>query len=129
MVGYQPVQLRNLLVVSGRELVLDIKLEEQVYLLEDLVVRPEVRKDQPLNEMAMVSARSFTVDETERYAGSLGDPSRMAANFAGVSSVSDQRNDIIISGNSPLGLLWRLEGVDIPKPQSLWFLGNNQGAR
>jgi hypothetical protein len=127
MVGYQPVQLRNLLVVSGRELVLDIKLEEQVYLLEDVVVRPEIRKDQPFNEMAMVSARSFTVDETERYAGSLGDPSRMAANFAGVSSVSDQRNDIIIRGNSPLGLLWRLEGVDIPNPNHFGSLGTTGG--
>ena len=127
MVGYQPVQLRNLLLVSGRELVIDIKLEEQVYLLEDVVVRPEVRKDQPLNEMAMVSARSFTVDETERYAGSLGDPSRMAANFAGVSSVSDQRNDIIIRGNSPLGLLWRLEGVEIPNPNHFGSMGSTGG--
>mgnify|MGYP006286109111 CR=1 FL=1 len=127
MVGYQPLTLRNLLLVSGRELVLDIKLEEQVYLLEDVVVRPEIRKDQPLNEMAMVSARSFTVDETERYAGSLGDPSRMAANFAGVSSVSDQRNDIIIRGNSPLGLLWRLEGVEIPNPNHFGSLGSTGG--
>ncbi len=127
MMGYQPVQLRNLLLVSGRELVMDIKLEEQVYVLDDVVVRPEIRKDQPLNEMAMVSARSFTVDETERYAGSLGDPSRMAANFAGVSSVSDQRNDIIIRGNSPLGLLWRLEGVEIPNPNHFGSLGSNGG--
>ena len=127
MVGYQPAQLRNLLLVSGRELVLDIKLEEQVYLLEDVVVRPDIRKDQPLNEMAMVSARSFTIEETERYAGSLGDPSRMAANFAGVSSVSDQRNDIIIRGNSPLGLLWRLEGVEIPNPNHFGSMGSTGG--
>ncbi len=127
MVGYQSVQLRNLLLVSGRELVLDIKLEEQVYLLEDFVVRPDIRKDQPLNEMAMVSARSFTIDETERYAGSLGDPSRMAANFAGVSSVSDQRNDIIIRGNSPMGLSWRLEGVEIPNPNHFGSLAATGG--
>jgi hypothetical protein len=127
MVGYQSANVNNLLLVSGRELVLDIKLEEQVYVLGDVVVRPETRKDQPLNEMAMVSARSFTVDETERYAGSLGDPSRMAANFAGVSSVSDQRNDIIIRGNSPLGLLWRLEGVDIPNPNHFGSLGSTGG--
>ena len=127
MVGYQPLYLRNLLLVSGRELVLDIKLEEQVYTLDDVVVRPDIRKDQPLNEMALVSARSFTVDETERYAGSLGDPSRMAANFAGVSSVSDQRNDIIIRGNSPLGLLWRLEGIDIPNPNHFGSMGSTGG--
>jgi hypothetical protein len=127
MMGYQPVIFRNLLLVAGRELVLDIRLEEQVLVLEEVVVRPEVRKDLPVNEMAMVSARSFTIDETERYAGSLGDPSRMAANFAGVSSSSDQRNDIIIRGNSPLGLLWRLEGVEIPNPNHFGSLGTTGG--
>jgi hypothetical protein len=127
MVGYQPAVLNNLLLRSGRELVLDITLEEQVYVLEDLVIRPDIRKDQAINEMAVVSARSFTIDETERYAGSLGDPSRMAANFAGVSSVSDQRNDIVIRGNSPLGLLWRLEGVEIPNPNHFGSIGTTGG--
>ena len=75
----------------------------------------------------MVSARSFTIDETERYAGSLGDPSRMAANYAGVTSVSDQRNDIVIRGNSPLGLLWRLEGVEIPNPNHFGSIGTTGG--
>jgi hypothetical protein len=127
MVGYQPAVLNNLLLRSGRELVLDITLEEQVYVLDDVVIRPDIRKDQAINEMAVVSARSFTIDETERYAGSLGDPSRMAANFAGVSSVSDQRNDIIIRGNSPLGLLWRLEGVEIPNPNHFGSIGTTGG--
>jgi len=127
MMGYQPTTIHNLLLGSGRELVITVRLEEQVYLLDDVEVRPELRKDQPLNEMAVISARSFTIDETERYAGSLGDPSRMAANFAGVSSASDQRNDIIIRGNSPLGLLWRLEGVEIPNPNHFGSIGSTGG--
>lgn len=125
--GYKPAVLNNLMLSSGRELVLYIRLEEQVYRLEEVSVRPEVRKDQPLNEMASVSARSFTVEETERYAGSLGDPSRMAANFAGVSSASDQRNDIIIRGNSPLGLLWRIDGVEVPNPNHFGSMGSTGG--
>ena len=127
MVGYQPAIMNNLLLVSGRELVMDIRLEEQVYALEDVVVRPDMRKDRAINEMAVVSARAFTIDETERYAGSLGDPSRMAANFAGVSSASDQRNDIVIRGNSPLGLLWRMEGVEIPNPNHFGSIGSSGG--
>ena len=127
MVGYQPAAINNLLLRSGRELVLDITLEEKVYVMDDVVIRPDIRKDQAINEMAVVSARSFTIDETERYAGSLGDPSRMAANFAGVSSVSDQRNDIVIRGNSPLGLLWRLEGVEIPNPNHFGSIGTTGG--
>ncbi len=127
MMGYKTNMLQNLLLTAGRELVVDIRLEEQVYLLADVEIRPEIRKDQPMNEMAMVSARSFTIDETERYAGSLGDPARMASNFAGVSSASDQRNDIIIRGNSPLGLLWRLEGVEIPNPNHFGSIGSTGG--
>jgi hypothetical protein len=127
MVGYQGTVLNNLLLRSGRELVMEIKLEEQVYVIGDVVVRPDLRKDQAINEMAVVSARSFSIDETERYAGSLGDPSRMAANFAGVTSVTDQRNDIVIRGNSPLGLLWRLEGVDIPNPNHFGSIGTTGG--
>ncbi len=125
--GYQPAILNNLLVRTGKELVLYIRLEEQVYQIEGVEVRPELRKDQPMNEMATVSARSFTIEETERYAGSLGDPSRMAANFAGVSSASDQRNDIIIRGNSPLGLLWRLDGIEIPNPNHFGSMGSTGG--
>ncbi len=75
----------------------------------------------------LVSARSFTIEETERYAGSLGDPSRMASNYAGVSMVSDQRNDIVIRGNSPTGVLWRLEGVDIPNPNHFGAAGSTGG--
>ena len=126
-IGYRPEVLNNLLLVSGREYVIDIRMEEQILSLEEVVIRPDPRKDQPSNEIAVVSARSFTIDETERYAGSLGDPSRMATNFAGVSSVSDQRNDIVIRGNSPLGLLWRLEGVDIPNPNHFGSLGSTGG--
>lgn len=127
MIGYNPAILDNMLLGSSHELVLEINLEEQVYTINEVMVRPAERKDQAINEMAVVSARSFTIDETERYAGSLGDPSRMATNYAGVSSASDQRNDIIIRGNSPLGLLWRLEGLEIPNPNHFGTLGSTGG--
>lgn len=115
-VGYRPAMLQNLLLTSGKEIVLEVKLEENITRLTDVVITAPQNKERPQNDFATVSARSFTVEETERYAGSLGDPSRMVANFAGVMSVNDNRNDIIIRGNSPTGLLWRLEGIDIPSP-------------
>lgn len=126
MIGYHPKTINNLLVISGKEMVINVSLEEQVVELNDIEVRA-TKKDQPFNEMALISARSFTVEQTERYAGSLGDPSRMAQNFAGVSSAGDQRNDIIIRGNSPQGLLWRLEGIDIPNPNHFGSMGSTGG--
>ncbi|MCK4699350.1 MAG: prevent-host-death protein, partial [Bacteroidales bacterium] len=52
---------------------------------------------------------------------------RMAMNYAGVSGANDQRNDIIIRGNSPSGLLWKLEGVDIGNPNHFAQQGTTGG--
>ena len=73
-------------------------------------------KGEPLNDMATVSARSITVEETQRFAGSFSDPSRMVSSYAGVVGSPDGDNSIIIRGNSPKGLLWRVEGIDVPNP-------------
>lgn len=127
--GYEQRVLQNLVLSSGKELNLDIQLTESLMETEEIVVNAEEDRD-PMaanNEFATVSARSFSVDETDRYAGSLGDPARMAANFAGVASAGDTRNDIVVRGNSPLGLLWRLEGIDIPNPNHFSTQGANGG--
>ena len=125
-VGYNPQTLANVVVQSGRETVLNIELEEAVTSLDEVVVRGR-QKNESLNEMATVSARQFTVEETGRYAGSRNDVSRMAANFAGVTNGDDARNDIVIRGNSPTGLLWRLNGMDIPDPNHFSGMGSNGG--
>ncbi|MFN8209228.1 MAG: carboxypeptidase-like regulatory domain-containing protein [Bacteroidales bacterium] len=126
MIGYEASELRNLVVSSGRYLQVQVDLQEKVEVLDEVVVKA-FTKDKPLNPMATVSARSFSVDETERYAGSLGDPSRMAANYAGVVVAGDQRNDIIIRGNSPTGLLWKLDGMTIPNPNHFGTMGTTGG--
>lgn len=126
-IGYRETVIPNIIVNSGKEVVLNIELVESVISKEEIVIVGKRNKDKPINEMATVSARVFTVDETQRYAGALGDPARMAANFAGVSAPNDARNDIIIRGNSPIGLLWRLEGVDIPSPNHFSTQGATGG--
>jgi len=123
--GYQEVIVPNVEVSSGKEYILNVELEEEV--AQEIVISGKKSKDQPLNEMATTSTRTFTIEETQRYAGALGDPARMAANFAGVSGSNDARNDIIIRGNSPSGLLWRLEGVDIPSPNHFAAQGTTGG--
>ncbi|MDZ7635053.1 MAG: TonB-dependent receptor plug domain-containing protein [Bacteroidales bacterium] len=115
------------MVISGKELVADISLEEALNTLGEVTLTADIRKSETINELAMVSARTFSVEETERYAGSLGDPARMVANYAGVMTQNDSRNDIIIRGNSPLGVLWRLEGIEIPNPNHFGALGTTGG--
>ena len=126
-VGYYNKIIPNILLTSGKEVVLQIRLEEKAIEMEEVVVKAGRRKDQAINEMATVSARTFSVEETERFAGSLGDPARMVANYAGVMTQNDSRNDIIIRGNSPIGVLWRMEGVEIPNPNHFGALGTTGG--
>lgn len=129
LTGYLPQNVLNTLLMSGKELVLNMQLQEQVVQSGEVVVRANqgVQKQLASNEFAFLSARGFDVEETRRYAGSRQDPSRMASNYAGVSGQNDGRNDIIIRGNSPTGLLWRLEGADIFNPSHFGALGATGG--
>jgi len=77
--------------------------------------------------MSAVSARAFTVEETQKYPAAINDPLRMATNFAGVASLDDGMNQIVIRGNSPTGLLWRMEGIDIPNPNHFAAKGSSGG--
>src|SRR4030042_5937360 len=126
-VGYESKMIQNLLLTIAKEVVLEIKLTEQVMEFEEVTVKAYSRKDKSLNDMAMISARSFSIEETERFAGSLGDPARMVANYAGVITQNDSRNDIIIRGTSPTGLLWRLEDFEIPNPNHFGAMGTTGG--
>lgn len=127
--GYKTAVLSNLILISSRELVLEIELQEQVITGKEIKILANKAEDGRVkNELSLVSARTFSVEETQRYAGSFGDPARLASTFAGVTSVNDQRNDIIVRGNSPLGILWRMEGIDIPSPNHFSGAGSSGGA-
>ena len=114
-IGYEPVLLKEQLVSSGKELVLTLRMRESISELGEVVVKPRVNKQLPLNEMAQVGARMFSVEEASRYAGGMADPARTASMFAGVAT-GGATNGISIHGNSPQMLQWRVEGVEVPNP-------------
>ena len=115
-IGYEDKVIPNVLVTSAKEVILNIPMQESVESLEEVVVTAQKNRSEVLNEMATVSARTFSVEETQRYAGAISDPARMVASFAGVTGNAEGNNDIVVRGNSPKGILWRLEGVEIPNP-------------
>lgn len=121
--GYDPSIAPEVLVSMGKETVINIGMKQSVTEMDEVTVKAHANKDKPLNTMASISARTFTVEETRRYAGGLDDPARMASSFAGVTVGNVQDNAIIIRGNSPKGLSWRLEGIEIPNPNH--FSGGN----
>lgn len=128
--GYEPLMLSDIIVTAGKEVNLNISLRERLTDLDVVEITYGRQDDARMtnNEMLSVSARTFNMDETKRYAGSLGDPARMAANFAGVVSTNDTRNDIIIRGNSPNAMLWQLEGLNIPNPNHFGALNSAGGS-
>ncbi len=125
--GYEPLTFSNLLFNNGKDLELNIQLQEMVSEMGTVEIIAEENKGEQINKMSSVSTRSFSIEEAMRYSGTLQDPSRMAQNYAGVSGASDDRNDIIIRGNSPTGVLWRMEGIDIPSPNHFATLGTTGG--
>jgi len=127
MLGYQPVSLSNLSITAGKELILKIEMEEQVYKVKEVVITANKLKTQPINEMTTLSSRSFSIEETQRFAGARNDVARMATNYAGVNTANDAQNGIVIRGNSPNGLLWKLEGIDIPNPNHFGSMGATSG--
>jgi hypothetical protein len=124
-IGYEEYHIYNLLVSSGREIFLNIPLTTSSFALGEVVIRPEREKERAINQMATVSARSFSVEDAQRYAGGMDDPSRLAGAFAGVIPNTVDNNEIVIRGNAAKGLLWRLEGVEIPAPNH--FAGRFSG--
>jgi hypothetical protein len=126
-VGYADQLIPNLLITSGKEVVIEVRMQEHVQKSEEATIKANRDPSVLNNEFTALSARSFDVENTRRFAGSRNDPSRMAANFAGVVGNNDARNDIVVRGNSPTGLLWRLEEVDIPNPSHYGALGATGG--
>jgi hypothetical protein len=126
-IGYEKKMMSNILVNSAKEVFLNIAIIESVNELEEFEIVGNEKKDEPLNEMALISSRKFSAEETKHYAGTLNDPARMAGNFAGASNSAEGSNDIIVRGNSPRGIQWRMEGIEIPNPNHFADEGSSGG--
>lgn len=114
-IGYNEQIVGEVLVVAGKQTQLTIELEENPAQLGEVVIKPTFNKQKALNPFAKVSARMLSVEEASRYAGGFDDPARLASAFAGVAS-NNSNNGIVVRGNSPRYLQWRMEGVEIPSP-------------
>lgn len=113
--GYETMIMSDIVVISAKETYLPVSIKEKVTRLTELVVRPKINKEAPLNPSASVSARMLSVEEARKFAGGFDDPARLVSSFAGVSS-NVGNNGISVRGNNPQLLQWKLEGIEIPNP-------------
>jgi hypothetical protein len=115
ILGYEDATVNQVLINVGKQLNITISITEKATQMNEVIIEGK-DKTRASNTFAAVSAFSFTVEETKRYAATLNDPARMAQSFAGVVSSNDENNQIVVRGNSPRGMLWRLNGLEIPNP-------------
>ncbi len=125
--GYDEWRSDPTIVNSTRAITFQIEMVELAISGKEVVVTARKFGNEALNEAAILSARSFSAEETQRYAASANDPGRMAQAFPGVQPSRDNRSDIVVRGNSGIGLLWRLEGIDIPNPNHFARRGSSGG--
>ncbi|WP_166920010.1 TonB-dependent receptor [Flavobacterium poyangense] len=125
--GYENTSVSDLDVTTGKDNLLTISMTEKFNTLDEIVVSSGSGKAKAINKMALVSTKQFTTEEVNRYAGGRSDVARLVSNFAGVSTGDDSRNDIVVRGNSPSGMLWRIEGMPVPSPNHFSTLGTTGG--
>ena len=115
-VGYESKTIDNILLISGKETFLQIELRERANPLKEILITDREFKSEAINEMALTSLHLLSVEESNRFAAGIGDPARLVSAFAGVNTLVTGRNEIIVRGNNPRFIQWRLEGVEIPNP-------------
>lgn len=125
--GYEATSVSDLDITTGKDNLVTISLTEKFNTLDAIVVSSGTSKAKPINKMALVSTKQFTTEEVTRFAGGRSDVARLVSNFAGVSTGDDSRNDIVVRGNSPSGMLWRIEGMPVPSPNHFSTLGTTGG--
>ena len=123
--GYEDLILPDILVATGKEIDLTVEMREKIIHTSEVIISAGKENQAGINQMATISTQTIRAADALRYAGGFYDPSRIVNAFAGVATAnSDESNDIIIRGNSSRGLLWRLEGIEIPNPN---HFGDGQG--
>lgn len=127
-IGYENYVVSEILVGSAKEVYLTVRMVEKFQQLEGATIVANKTDGKPNNDASLISSRSFSVEETKRFPASISDPGRMALSYAGVSGGDDETNEIIIRGNAPNQLLWRVEGMEVPDPNHFSEAGFSTGA-
>jgi hypothetical protein len=127
-IGYESKTISDIVVNSGKEVVLDISIQESVIKIEEAVIKAYRNKGEATNDMSQLSTHSITLEETKRFTGGMDDPARVVSSFAGVASTPDGSSDIIVRGNSPKYMQWRLDGAEISSPYHMDDQNSSFGA-
>jgi hypothetical protein len=113
-VGFQSITVQNIVVESGKETIVELKMTASTTLLDSFEVRSTTA------DIAKIGlAQSVNMETLQRIPANFSDVARMLTTVAGVASESDAANHISVRGLSPNALQWYLEGAEIVNPNHL----------
>lgn len=111
--NFHPLTFPQIEISTGKELFLSVELETKPNLLQEVMINASTKKE--ANNTSL-SKTTFKMEQSERFAASLNDPQRLVLSFAGVRGLGGMQNSIIVRGNSPKGVMWQVEGIEVPSP-------------
>jgi hypothetical protein len=123
--AYEVKTIQDIEVIIGHEVDLNLTMQK-AFPKADSCVIVSSNNGVPHNELPQISTHVISPDETRYYAGCDGQTSIITTSFAGIGSTQSAEHDIIIRGNSPKFLQWRLEGIEIACPYH-WEDQNSSG--
>lgn len=113
--GYQSENIRGFLIGRSQgALLFDLHLNTTD--LPELIVS-EKKSGSYIHPLSNVL--TVTREETEKLPAGFFDPARLFTNQAGVTSMNDGANHLIIRGNNPAFVKWMLHGTEIINPNHL----------
>lgn len=114
--GYSPTMLKELQIPPGGLLQVEALMQSVSDTIAAVEVMAAKKRGAAHNPWIQMSARGLNLEKTKRLAAGLGDPARTVLSLPGVIGANDEGNELIIRGNGPRQLQWRLQGLDIPNP-------------
>lgn len=120
-VGYKSY-VEHVLLNSTRSGILNIQLEPMAQYLDPIAVHANEELVTTESDPNKINDRDLN-----RFAGSRGETIRKINVSPGAQTGDDSRNDVIVRGNSPQSVLWRLEGINIPNPNHFNIPGTSGG--
>lgn len=110
-VGFKDKLVNEIQVSNNKPTLIDFALEEASVAIEKVVVKASAFRK---TEESPVSLRSIGVAEIQRAPGGNRDLSRAVQSLPGVTTVSSNRNDLVIRGGSPNENRFYLDDVEVP---------------
>lgn len=114
---------------SGSVFSQTIKLKSSSNTIEGVEITANNNGLDVRNPYSTTSARHIDVDQIDNSAGTFKDVARTAQTVAGVTGGNNQeKNEIIIRGNTSRGMAWFVEDIPVPSPNHFSEEGASKGA-